>query len=101
MQFASTPFAQAVPPNRAGRILLRIIYGTKLTLSPLASLLSEFVITGERFAAAGMSNTGAGVSSMLQYLVVGTDAFENVFVPVMQPLAIIAIIPAKNMPGRV
>lgn len=101
MQFARRPVAEVSLPNRSGRNLLRIIYGTKLTLSPLASLLSEFVITGDRSAAAGMSNTGAGVSSMLQYLVVGTDAFENVFVPVMQPLAKIAITPAKNMPGRV
>ena len=48
-----------------------------------------------------MSNTGAGVSAMLQYLVVGTVAFENVFVPVIQPVEETDIIPAISTMGRV
>lgn len=37
---------------------------------------------------------------MLQYLVAGTMALENVFVPVIQPIAEIDIIPTISMTGR-
>lgn len=48
-----------------------------------------------------MPNTGAGVLSMLQNLVAGIAAFENVFVPVMQPVVKIDIIPASSIIERV
>jgi len=38
---------------------------------------------------------------MLQNLVVGIEAFENVFVPVIQPVVKTDIIPASSVTGRV
>lgn len=91
-----------VPPNHLiGQDFVASIYGTRLTVSPPESLLSELVNTGACSAAAGMSNTGTDGLSRLQYLVAGTVKLENVFVPVMQPPARIAIIPASIRPERV
>lgn len=76
-------------------------YGFKLTLRSLTQDVSAADKAGKFSTAEGMSNTGAGELSMLQNLVVEIAAFENVCVPVMQPVVKIDIIPASSIIGRV